>query len=185
MTVSDGGQRVAQIGAGVSVDAFIQSCEAAAPGLAGVHRLGPPRAVDARQPVALVLSEVLGDFVGRRRMLLGHQSISGWRGHQRGRGDFERDGEPAHGRQARLTAGLEALNGVNADARQLGQLALRNGQLGTPVAQAWGGDQGGARCHGARTQRSERGRRVCGRDCHKYDSTSQHYANSMPLLGLQ
>jgi hypothetical protein len=113
----------------------------------------------------------------------------GWRLAHQGRWlDLERDRETAHGGQPRLAAGLEALDGVNADARQFGQLALRNGELRTPVAEARSGDQGGAWCHGRRMQRSERRCGIGGRGSHKPDSTSRDYANTLPfvvLVGLQ
>jgi hypothetical protein len=104
--------------------------------------------------------------------------------HQGGWADLERDRQPADGGQPRLTPGLEALDGVNADARQLGELALRDGELRTPVAEAGGGDQGGAWCHGRRMQRSERRCGSGGRGSHKHDSTSRDYANTLPFVVL-
>ena len=141
-----------QVGAGVAVDAFIKSGEGAGPGLAGTHRLGLPRAVDTRQTVALVPSEVRGDFVGRR-ILLGHQSVSGWLAHQVGWLDLERVGEAAHGFYFRRLATLDPLDGGPVDTSRLGELSLFERTLGAPVAQG-GQDRGGSGRHRAPSERT-------------------------------
>jgi hypothetical protein len=61
--------------------------------------------------------------------------------------ELERVSESLHGRQASCAACLEASDGAESHSDSLGELLLRHGATGTPVAQTRHGDQHCARSH--------------------------------------
>jgi len=91
--------------------------------------------------------------------------LGGWRGHQVGRRNTQDLGELAHRREAGGAARLEALHRADGDREPFGQRCLCQSPLGTPVAQGWRGDQGGAGGHGPAGDGTGQGHAVCeGRD---------------------
>jgi len=110
----------------------------------------------------LWVGSVVGLRVSHAAELVG---LGGWRSHQVGRRDTEDLGELGHSGQAGSAARLEALHRADGDREPFGQRRLCQSPLGTPVAQGWRGDQGGAGGHGPAGDGTGRGHTVCeGRD---------------------